>query len=97
MRSVPDEIGLCERLSVVDMRNNVLASLGQGLPELRLSLLDLTNNDLATLPSELGRMSSLRALPLAGNPLKRMPVSVQRGAARCYSSSMPPGVQAGCA
>ena len=37
---------------------------------LALSLLDLTDNNLAQLPPQLGRMTSLRALPLSGNPLR---------------------------
>ncbi len=37
---------------------------------LSLNLLDLTDNDLSTLPPELGRMTTLRALPLSGNPIR---------------------------
>lgn len=37
---------------------------------LQLALLDLTDNNIASLPPELGRMTTLRALPLSGNPIK---------------------------
>lgn len=82
LQTVPSEIGLCDTLAIVDLRNNRVASLGDGLPTLRLSLLDLTNNDLASLPCQLGQMTTLRAMPLAGNPLKNIPVATQRGAFR---------------
>ena len=47
-----------------------LASFPTAACELALSLLDLTDNNLAKLPPQLGRMTSLRALPLSGNPLR---------------------------
>ena len=47
-----------------------LASFPVAACGLALSLLDLTDNNLAQLPPQLGRMTSLRALPLSGNPLR---------------------------
>lgn len=47
-----------------------LSSFPEAACELNLALLDLTDNDLITLPPKLGRMTSLRALPLSGNPLR---------------------------
>jgi len=35
-----------------------------------MTLLDLTDNDISTLPPELGRMTTLRVLPLSGNPIR---------------------------
>lgn len=49
-----------------------------GLP---LVLLDLTNNCLRRLPLALGHMTSLRSLPLDGNPLKLMRRELWAGAA----------------
>ena len=47
-----------------------LATFPAAACTLRLALLDLTDNSLAGLPPELGRMTTLRALPLSGNPIK---------------------------
>jgi Leucine-rich repeat (LRR) protein len=47
-----------------------LGSFPAAVCGLQLSLLDLADNSLAALPPELGRMTSLRALPLSGNPLR---------------------------
>ncbi|CAG9462784.1 unnamed protein product [Pedinophyceae sp. YPF-701] len=65
--------GLAE-LRTLDVRDNRLSALPEGLAgggsRLALSLLDLTNNDLSSLPPELGRMTSLRRMPLDGNPIR---------------------------
>ena len=79
LTTVPGEIGLCDSLAILDVRNNRISSLGEGLPMLRLSLLDLTNNNISALPSQLGQMTTLRAMPLAGNSIKSIPISVQQG------------------
>lgn len=42
---------------------------------LRLTLLDLTDNDLNALPPALGRMTTLRALPLSGNPIRGLRIN----------------------
>ena len=47
-----------------------LGSFPAAAGSLQLSMLDLTDNSLASLPPEMGRMTSLRALPLSGNPLR---------------------------
>ena len=47
-----------------------LTSLPEAVCELELALLDLTDNDLDSLPPQLGRMTTLRALPFSGNPLR---------------------------
>ena len=52
-----------------------LTSFPEAACSLNLALLDLTNNDLASLPPQLGLMTSLRALPLSGNPLRCSPLS----------------------
>lgn len=61
----------------------------QELPEplcgLSLVLLDLTNNCLRRLPPALGHMTSLRSLPLDGNPLKLMRRELWAGAARNHA------------
>ena len=49
------------------------------IPRLSLSLLDLSNNDVAMLPPELGRMTTLRALPLMGNPIRGYSSAVING------------------
>ena len=47
-----------------------LTSLPEAVCELKLGLLDVADNDLITLPPRLGRMTTLRALPYSGNPLR---------------------------
>ncbi|GAX78678.1 hypothetical protein CEUSTIGMA_g6116.t1 [Chlamydomonas eustigma] len=70
LSSLPDSLSECSELKLIDVRNNKLQELCVGLCSLKLSLLDLTNNDLRTLPPQLGLMTTLRSLPLDGNPLK---------------------------
>jgi len=72
LTTLPAELATCGNLSVLDVRKNKLSSLPPGLCKLRLSLLDLTDNDMSSLPPELGLMTTLRKLPLAGNPLRAM-------------------------
>jgi hypothetical protein len=50
------------------------------LCSLQLALLDLANNSLRALPPALGAMTSLRSLPLDGNPLKLMRRGLWAGA-----------------
>ena len=47
-----------------------LSSFPEAACELNVALLDLADNNLTTLTPKLGRMTSLRALPLSGNPLR---------------------------
>ncbi len=56
---------------------------------LKLALLDLTYNDLTALPPQLGLMTSLRALPLSGNPLRCCPQSTSwRSVLACIQRMM---------
>eukprot|EP00878_Enallax_costatus_P026031 GHUV01027903.1.p1 GENE.GHUV01027903.1~~GHUV01027903.1.p1 ORF type:complete len:599 (+),score=189.93 GHUV01027903.1:562-2358(+) len=63
-------MGMLVNLKTLDLRNNLLQALPDTLCGLQLVLLDLTNNSLSRLPPALGHMTSLRSLPLDGNPLK---------------------------
>ncbi len=47
-----------------------LTSIPEAVCELKLALLDLADNDLHSLPPQLGCMTTLRALPTSGNPLR---------------------------
>lgn len=59
------------RPAAAQARNNKIASLFPGVGRLtKLTLLDLSDNNLTSLPAELADASSLRALPLNGNPLR---------------------------
>jgi hypothetical protein len=66
-----------------------LQELPDALCGLQLVLLDLTNNCLRRLPPALGHMTSLRSIPLDGNPLKLMRRDLWAGAApaRLHSSN----------
>ncbi|MEW5312429.1 MAG: hypothetical protein WDW38_004066 [Sanguina aurantia] len=79
LSGVPAEFGACSSLRVLDLRNNRISELPDGICSLKLSLLDLTNNDLQKLPPRLGLMTSLRSLPLDGNPLRQIPRNVVAG------------------
>jgi hypothetical protein len=48
---------------------------------LSLNLLDLRNNSLRSLPPQLGSMTTLRSVPLDGNPLKLIRREVWSGEA----------------
>uniref|UniRef100_A0A7S1SKA5 Disease resistance R13L4/SHOC-2-like LRR domain-containing protein n=1 Tax=Tetraselmis chuii TaxID=63592 RepID=A0A7S1SKA5_9CHLO len=66
-------------MSVLDVRKNRLRALPLELCSMQLSLLDLTDNELPSLPPQLGLMTSLRKLPLDGNPLKSIRREVLAG------------------
>ncbi|MEW5312430.1 MAG: hypothetical protein WDW38_004066 [Sanguina aurantia] len=84
LSGVPAEFGACSSLRVLDLRNNRISELPDGICSLKLSLLDLTNNDLQKLPPRLGLMTSLRSLPLDGNPLRQIPRNVVAGMEHRY-------------
>ncbi|CAL5221783.1 g4045 [Coccomyxa viridis] len=67
---LPESISRLRELKTLDLRANRLATLPEAACSLKLALLDLADNDLAGLPPQLGRMTTLRALPLSGNPLR---------------------------
>lgn len=79
LSSVAGELGNLAELRVLELRNNLLVEVPPGLCSLRLTLLDLTNNNLRNLPAELGFMTSLRTMPLDGNPLKSIRREVVAG------------------
>lgn len=67
------ESSACERSAVPDdvrMLACRLTSLPVAACHLKLALLDLADNDVLTLPPQLGLMTTLRVLPLSGNPLR---------------------------
>ncbi|KAG1675953.1 hypothetical protein FOA52_014197 [Chlamydomonas sp. UWO 241] len=66
-------------MKTLDVRNNRLTELPLGLCDLDLGLLDLQNNDLRTLPPQLARITTLRSMPLEGNPLKQIRREVVAG------------------
>eukprot|EP00873_Tetraselmis_striata_P013371 jgi/Tetstr1/433635/TSEL_000006.t1 len=70
LAALPPALADCASLALLDVRRNALTALPPELCALRLSLLDLTDNNLSALPPQLGLMTSLRKLPLDGNPLK---------------------------
>ncbi|GMH38386.1 hypothetical protein BSKO_06270 [Bryopsis sp. KO-2023] len=67
---ISTELGVLEELKLVDLSNNGLKTIPGGACKMNLNILDLSNNDLTGLPPELGLMTTLRKLPLEGNPLR---------------------------
>jgi hypothetical protein len=65
----------------------VLQDVPAALCHLQLVLLDLTNNSLRRLPPELGLMTSLRSMPLDGNPLRLMRRELWSGDCHAASSA----------
>lgn len=57
-------------MQMLDLSDNSLVDFPAGACTMELNVLDLSNNDLKSLPAELGLMTSLRKLPLDGNPLR---------------------------
>lgn len=57
-------------VQVLDLSSNSLRTFPSGPCKLELNILDLSSNELSSLPPEMGLMTSLRKLPLDGNPLR---------------------------
>ncbi|EEY53634.1 uncharacterized protein PITG_07321 [Phytophthora infestans T30-4] len=79
LRDVPQEVVLSvkESLTVLDVRDNKLQRLSDGIPQLyRLKTLDVTNNDLFDLPPGFGYLKYLTHLLVEGNPLRSIRRSI---------------------
>ncbi|GBG00125.1 hypothetical protein Rsub_12736 [Raphidocelis subcapitata] len=70
IEALPEALGRVRGLAVLELRHNLLTEFPAALCGLPLTLLDLTANSLRSLPPELGLMTTLRSVPLDGNPLK---------------------------
>ena len=58
-------------ISILDLRDNKLASLPDEIAQLQsLERLDVTNNDLAGLPYVLGTVVPLKSIVVDGNPMR---------------------------
>ncbi|KAK9092476.1 hypothetical protein Syun_027387 [Stephania yunnanensis] len=76
---LPAEIGALSQLGTFDLHSNQLKEYPVEACKLRLSVLDLSNNSLSGLPPEIGNMTTLRKLLLAGNPLRTLRSSLVSG------------------
>ncbi|KAK9266212.1 hypothetical protein L1049_025377 [Liquidambar formosana] len=79
LSSLPAEIGAVSLLGTFDLHSNQLKEYPVEACKLRLSVLDLSNNSLSGLPSEIGKMTTLRKLLLTGNPLRTLRSSLVSG------------------
>ncbi|OMO80314.1 hypothetical protein CCACVL1_13033 [Corchorus capsularis] len=91
LSGMPESIGCLSRLIRLDLHQNIshlkfctlnvnlLKEYPVGACKLCLSVLDLSNNSLTGLPAELGKMTTLRKLLLAGNPLRTLRSSLVSG------------------
>ena len=79
IESLPEALGALRGLAVLELRNNRLQELPAALCGLPLTLLDLSANSLRALPPELGLVTTLRSVPLDGNPLRLLRREVWAG------------------
>lgn len=77
LESLPEEIGKCQRLSVVKLQNNHLDELPAGIGDCKsLAHVFAGNNRIQVLPDSLGKLTSLATLSLPSNKLKEVPLSL---------------------
>uniref|UniRef100_A0AAV1VEW8 Disease resistance R13L4/SHOC-2-like LRR domain-containing protein n=1 Tax=Peronospora matthiolae TaxID=2874970 RepID=A0AAV1VEW8_9STRA len=79
LREIPEHVvsSVMESLTVLDVSDNKLQQLSDGIPRLyRLKTLDVSNNDLHDLPAGLGYLKYLDHLLVEGNPLRSIRRSV---------------------
>lgn len=70
------EIASLRRVTIVDLSNNKLMSLGKNFPTLtNLTRLDLSRNQIKFLPEDFGNLRNLRHLDLYNNKLEHLPLS----------------------
>ncbi|XP_015056460.1 plant intracellular Ras-group-related LRR protein 6 isoform X1 [Solanum pennellii] len=79
LTSLPVEIGTLNRLGIFDLHSNQLKEYPAEACKLQLSMLDLSNNSLSGLPPDIGLMTTLRKLLLAGNPIRTLRSSLVNG------------------
>lgn len=70
------EIASFKRVTVLDLSNNKLMSLGKNFPTLtNITRLDLSRNQIKFLPEDFGNLRNLRHLDLYNNKLEHLPLS----------------------
>lgn len=70
------EIASFKRVTILDLSNNKLMSLGKNFPSLtNISRLDLSRNQIKFLPDDFGNLRNLRHLDLYNNKLEHLPLS----------------------
>jgi leucine-rich repeat protein SHOC2 len=75
--SLPDTLGLLDKLTLLDVGNNELTALPEGLGQLdSLTFLDLGGNRFTALPVSVSQLASLTFLGFGNNQLTTLPVSI---------------------
>ncbi|XP_055847122.1 leucine-rich repeat-containing protein 59 [Episyrphus balteatus] len=70
------EIASFKRVTILDLSNNKLMSLGKTFPTLtNITRLDLSRNQIKFLPEDFGNLRNLRHLDLYNNKLEHLPLS----------------------
>lgn len=76
LRTLGDWIGLCTRLTFLDLSSSRLTTLPESIGQcINLRILQVMHNNLRTLPESVGKCTHLEILNVAGNNLKTLPES----------------------